>query len=287
MIRIATRKSPLAQVQTDLVIEKIKSELGMESEKKFFQTKGDTILDLTLDKIGGKGIFIKELEKALIEGEADCAVHSMKDMPTAIEEDFVIAAVPLREDPREAFISIDGIGFFELKKGAKIGTSSIRRAVQVMALRPDVEVVPIRGNVETRIAKMERKGLDGIILAVAGLKRLKISDKITHNFSIEEFIPACGQGAIAVETLKNSEFYGLLKRIDDINVRICVDAERRVMSLLGGGCHSPVCAHAEISGDYMRMVGLNVKGGRVVRKEVEGKKEAYWELAESLAKKLL
>ena len=287
MIRVATRKSPLAQTQADLVIMKIRDELKIRAEKILIQTKGDIILDVTPDKIGEKGIFIKELEKALIEAKADCAVHSMKDLPTLMEEDFAIAAVPFREDPRDVFVSAKGVDFYELKKGAKVGTSSIRRALQVKTLRPDVDVVPIRGNVETRIEKMEQEGMDGIILAAAGLRRLGISDKITNYFDVEEIIPACGQGAIAVETLKDSEYYRILKRIDDIDARLSVDAERRVLNLLDGGCNSPICAHALISGDYMRLVGLNVKGGRIIKKAVEGKKEDYLILAERLAEMLL
>jgi len=277
----------LAQTQADLVIMKIRDELKIRAEKILIQTKGDIILDVTPDKIGEKGIFIKELEKALIEAKADCAVHSMKDLPTLMEEDFAIAAVPFREDPRDVFVSAKGVDFYELKKGAKVGTSSIRRALQVKTLRPDVDVVPIRGNVETRIEKMEQEGMDGIILAAAGLRRLGISDKITNYFDVEEIIPACGQGAIAVETLKDSEYYRILKRIDDIDARLSVDAERRVLNLLDGGCNSPICAHALISGDYMRLVGLNVKGGRIIKKAVEGKKEDYLILAERLAEMLL
>ena len=277
----------MAQTQADLVIMKIRDELKIRAEKILIQTKGDIILDVTPDKIGEKGIFIKELEKALIEAKADCAVHSMKDLPTLMEEDFAIAAVPFREDPRDVFVSAKGVDFYELKKGAKVGTSSIRRALQVKTLRPDVDVVPIRGNVETRIEKMEQEGMDGIILAAAGLRRLGISDKITNYFDVEEIIPACGQGAIAVETLKDSEYYRILKRIDDIDARLSVDAERRVLNLLDGGCNSPICAHALISGDYMRLVGLNVKGGRIIKKAVEGKKEDYLILAERLAEMLL
>ena len=175
---IATRKSKLAQVQTERVMELLKEQQNIDSEKLLVVTEGDKRLDVTLDKIGGKGLFTKEIEIALIEGKADGAVHSMKDVPFQLAEEFELVAMPEREDVRDAFISRKGINFSELRQGAKIGTSSNRRAALLKEIRSDLEIVPIRGNVQTRLKKMEEQELDGIILASAGLKRLGMPHKV-------------------------------------------------------------------------------------------------------------
>ncbi|MGB9812718.1 MAG: hydroxymethylbilane synthase [Thermovenabulum sp.] len=286
MIKVATRKSKLAQIQADIVIEMITEKLDLKCEKKLYTTKGDSRLDVSLDKLGGKGLFIKELEIALLLKEADIAVHSMKDVPTVLEEPFEVAAIPVRDDARDAFVSLNGEKFLKQRKGARIGTSSIRRAKQLLYLRQDIEIVPIRGNVETRLQKIEKENLDGIVLAAAALKRLGLEKVITEYFEVEEMVPACGQGAIAVESLKNSEIGILTKKIDNYDIRVCIEAERIVMKLLNGGCHSPVAAFARIEGEYMEIIGVNEKNGNIVKSSVEGRKEDYINLAQRLATKL-
>ena len=198
---IATRKSRLAQIQSEIIMNSLKTKFNIESEKLLIVTEGDKKLDVSLSKIGGKGLFVKDIEIALLENRANGAVHSMKDVPFELSEEFEIVAVTEREDVRDALISKNDIPFKELKKGARIGTSSIRRAAQLKLLRDDVEIVSIRGNVQTRLAKMESENLDGIILAAAGLKRLGEEELITEYFDPNEFIPAVSQGALGIECL--------------------------------------------------------------------------------------
>ncbi|MCX7903356.1 MAG: hydroxymethylbilane synthase [Caloramator sp.] len=286
MIRVATRKSALAEKQADIIIEIIRERLGLECIKKFYTTKGDKILDVSLEKIGGKGLFVKEIEIALLKKESDIAIHSLKDVPTELDEPFEISAVPVREDARDAFISLNGLTFLEQRKGARIGTSSIRRAKQLLVLREDIEIVPIRGNVNTRIEKIEKENLDGIVLAAAGLKRLGIDAIITEYFDIEKMVPACGQGALCIETLKNSEIADIMKVLNNEDIRICVEAERNILKLLNGGCHSLVAAHARTERNYIYIVGVNETGGKIKKADIEGKKERFLELSSELAKKL-
>jgi len=286
-LRIATRKSKLALVQADWVMNKVMENHDICCEKLFVETEGDKRLDIALDKIGGKGIFVKDIELALIEGRADAAVHSMKDVPYEINEAFEIAAIPTREDVRDAFISMQGISFYELKKGAKIGTSSNRRSSQVKLLRPDIVTVPIRGNVQTRIDKIEREDLDGIILASAGLKRLNMGNIITDYFDPHEFIPAVGQGALGVEVLSSSPHAEIFRGLDSHYIRICVEAERSFMRRLDGGCHSSLGAFAELQGELMHIVGIFDVGGRLVKKDIIGPSERYLELGKELAEKIL
>ncbi|MEW9095185.1 MAG: hydroxymethylbilane synthase [Clostridiaceae bacterium] len=283
---LATRKSILAQTQTDLIINMIKEKHNVECEKLLIETLGDKILDRTLDKIGGKGLFIKEIEMALLEDKAHIAVHSMKDMPYEILEEFQIAAVPKREDVRDAFISADGTPFMDLPKGAKVGTSSRRRASQLKLLRPDVDIVPIRGNVQTRIRKIKELNLHGTVLASAGLNRLGMEDVITNYFEVTEMVPAIGQGALGVETKVGSEAYEYVKHIDNEESRICVEAERSFMKELKGDCHSTIGANAIIKGDMLYMVGIFEVGGKIVKKDIEGKKEEFINLGKNLAKKI-
>lgn len=286
-LKIATRRSKLAQVQADTVIIMLREKQSIEAEKLLIETTGDLRLDVTLDKIGGKGLFVKEIEMALFEEEADAAVHSMKDVPFEIPNFFEIAAVPIREDVRDVFVSINGVHFTELKKGAKIGTSSNRRAEQLRILRPDLQIIPIRGNVQTRIDKIERENLDGIILAAAGLKRLGMENIITDYFSVDGIIPAVGQGALGIEVKKGSKNGQLFKKLDYEEDRICVEAERSFMRALNGDCHSTIGAYAEVEGNTMNIIGIFDVGGRLVKKEITGKKEDYMELGKELARKIL
>lgn len=284
---VATRKSNLAQTQTDLVINMIKEKHNVECEKLLMETLGDKILDKTLDKIGGKGLFVKEIEMALLENKANIAVHSMKDVPYDVPEMFEIAAIPEREDARDVFVSRDKTPFMELPKGARIGTSSRRRAAQLILLRPDVEIVPIRGNVQTRIRKIQELNLQGTVLAAAGLKRLNMENLITNYFEVSEMVPAIGQGALGLEIKKGSEVLDVIKNIEHRETRVCVEAERSFMRELKGDCHSTIGAYAILEKDLMYIVGVYEIGGKIVKKDIEGNVEAFKELGENLAKKII
>ena len=284
---VATRKSNLAQTQTDLVINMIKEKHNVECEKLLMETLGDKILDKTLDKIGGKGLFVKEIEMALLENKAHIAVHSMKDVPYDVPEMFEIAAIPEREDVRDVFVSRDETPFMELPRGAKVGTSSRRRAAQLILLRPDVEIVPIRGNVQTRIRKIQELNLQGTVLAAAGLKRLNMENLITNHFEASEMVPAIGQGALGLEIKKGSEVLDVIKNIEHRETRVCVEAERSFMRELKGDCHSTIGAYAILEKDLMYIVGVYEIGGKIVKKDIEGNVEAFKELGENLAKKII
>lgn len=284
---LATRKSRLAQVQTDIVMEKLKQKFDMNSEKLLIVTEGDRKLDVSLNKIGGKGLFVKDIETALLEGRADAAVHSMKDVPYELNNEFEITAIIEREDIRDVLISKDNIPFDELRYGAKIGTSSIRRAAQLKLLRNDLEIVPIRGNVQTRLSKMESESLDGIILAAAGLHRLNLNHIITEYFDPKKFIPAVSQGAIGIECVKGSTNSEYFKKLDNKDVRITVEAERSFMKALNGDCHSLIGAYSEIEGDELNMIGIYDMNGKIIRKDIVGKKYENIEIGRKLAEKIL
>ena len=286
-LKISTRRSKLALVQADAVISMVKEKFGVTCEKLLIETEGDRKLDVALDKIGGKGLFVKDIEISLLEGKSQAAVHSLKDVPYELGEDFEIAAMPVREDVRDAFISMGGVNFVDLPKGAKIGTSSIRRIAQVKLLRPDIEAVPIRGNVQTRISKIETEGLDGIILAAAGLKRLDLEHIITDYFDPYEFLPAIGQGALGIEIIKNSDSAYIFKGLDNEAVRLCVEAERSFMRQLNGGCHSSIGAYATLQGELLNMVGIFEVDGKLIKKDITGDKWDYINLGKKLAEKII
>ena len=286
-IIIATRKSKLAQVQADRVIQLIKEKNNIDSKKLLVVTEGDKRLDVTLDKIGGKGLFTKDIEIALLDGRAHAAVHSMKDVPYEMGEDFELVAMPEREDVRDVLVCQNGEKLSDLRKGAIIGTSSIRRAAQLKALREDINIVPIRGNVGTRLEKMKSEGMDGIVLAAAGLKRLGMEDIISDYLNPEIFVPAVSQGALGIECLKDSEYNKYFKSLDDINVRITIEAERSFMKELNGGCHSLIGAYARLQGNDIYIIGTYEVNGIIVKKDILGNKDEYVELGKKLAKKIL
>lgn len=286
-IIIATRKSKLAQAQADLVGEMLIDRTKNTYKKNLIVTEGDRRLDVTLDKIGGKGVFTKEVELALLKKEAHIAVHSMKDVPYKLGESFEIIAIPKREDCRDAFISNYGVAFSDLKSGAKIGTSSIRRASLLKEMRSDINIVPIRGNIQTRFKKMEEEKLDGMVLASAGIKRLKMEDKITDFFDPTVFLPAIGQGALGVECLKCNENKDIYKVLEDEEARIRVEAERRFMKELNGDCHSLIGSYTRIDGDMLYMIGTYMVKGEIVKKDIEGRKEDYINLGKSLGQKII
>ncbi|WP_238918808.1 hydroxymethylbilane synthase [Clostridium sp. YIM B02555] len=284
---IATRKSQLAQVQTEIIMKDLKDKFNINSEKLLIVTEGDRRLDVSLTKIGGKGLFVKDIEVALLEERAHGAVHSMKDVPYELSSEFEIAAITEREDIRDVLISKDNIPFKEMRSGAVIGTSSIRRACQLKLLRNDLEIVSIRGNVQTRLEKMKRENLDGIILASAGLKRLNEENLITEYFDPKEFIPAVAQGALGIECLRNSESRQYFNKLEDANAKLTVEAERSFMKELNGDCHSLIGAYSEIQGNDLYMIGIYDIGGKIVKKDILGSKEKNIELGKNLAQKIL
>lgn len=256
-LRVATRKSALAMAQTTMVAEAIvQANPGLSYELVSMTTEGDRRLDKSLASFGGKGVFIKELEVALLEGRADIAVHSLKDMPAEVLPEFKLAAVLHREDPRDAFVArggVDGCRFMELPAGARIGTGSIRRVVQLKALRPDLEYVPIRGNIQTRLSKLAE--LDGVVLAAAGLKRMGLADQVTEFFSTEHMLPASGQGILAIETLSQlrhcegnspkQSIDAILAHVNDAESYAVAAAEMAYLKALNAGCQFPVASFAE------------------------------------------
>lgn len=284
---LATRKSALAQTQTERVMKLLKEKSGVDSKKFLVVTEGDKRLDVSLNKIGGKGLFTKDIEIALLENKAHAAIHSMKDVPYEMGKHFELIAMPEREDVRDVLVCRNGLRLEELKKGAIIGTSSIRRAAQIKNIRNDLNIVPIRGNVGTRLEKMKNENMDGIILAAAGLKRLGMEDIITEYLNPEIFVPAVSQGALGIECLKNGEYNDYFKALDNKDVRITVEAERSFMRELNGGCHSLIGAYATLEGNDLYIIGTYEVNGAIVKKDILGNKEDNIELGKKLAQKIL
>ena len=259
-LRIGTRGSPLALVQARTVRERLAAALGRPAdtiELKIIRTTGDTIIDRPLAEEGGKGLFTKEIEEALIRGDIDLAVHSAKDMPTFLPKGLILAACLEREDPRDVFISAKAKNIAALPQGAKVGTASLRRQAIMKRARPDLEVAPLRGNVETRLRKLDDGEADAIILALAGLRRLGLEGRATRIMSADEFLPAAGQGAIAIETREDdAETRALLAKIDHSDTSTAVAAERAFLAVLDGSCKTPIGAHAIIEGETLRFRGL-------------------------------
>ncbi len=244
-IVIATRESRLALWQAEHVRDLLAERLGLPASLLAMTTRGDQVLDRTLSKIGGKGLFIKELETALADGRARLAVHSLKDVPMELEPAFALAAVLPREDARDAFVSPRYAALAELPPGASVGTSSLRRVVQLRALRPDLRVVPLRGNLDTRLRKLDAGHFDAIVLAAAGLKRLGLAARIRRAFEVDEMVPCAGQGALALEVrADDAALLTQLAALIDRPTWLAVQAERAVSRTLGGSCSMPLAAHA-------------------------------------------
>jgi len=289
-LRIATRKSPLALWQARHVAGLLKTRSpGTEVTLVELSTEGDRMLDAPLSTIGGKGLFVKEIEAALLDGRADLAVHSLKDVTSTFPPGLVLAAVPEREDPRDAWVSPRGIAFADIPRGGRVGTSSLRRACQLRSMRPDVEVVSLRGNVGTRLRKTEELGLAGSILALAGLRRLGLEGRVTELLPPEVMLPAVGQGALALECAAESPHRALLASIEHRPTRIPIDAERAFLELLEGGCTVPLAAHAILEGDQLWVRGLvgAPDGSEVVRAERRGPAARAGDLGKELAEELL
>lgn len=272
-IIVGSRKSKLALTQTHWFIDQLKA-LGLpyEFEVKEIVTKGDVILDVTLSKVGGKGLFVKEIEHALLTKEIDMAVHSMKDMPAVLPEGLTIGCIPKRVDPRDAFISKNGESFDELPEGAVIGTSSLRRSAQLLAARPDLQIKWIRGNIDTRIRKLKEENYDAIILAAAGLKRMGWADDVITGYLDEKAcVPAVGQGALSIECRKDdADLLQLLSHLNDSVTAKIVEAERVFLHKLEGGCQVPIAGYATLKeDDQIELTALvGSADGTVLLKEV-------------------
>jgi hydroxymethylbilane synthase len=254
------------------------------------QTSGDKILDVPLAQIGGKGLFVKEIEEALLSGEIDLAVHSMKDVPTELPEGLAILCVPLREDPRDALISRDRRSIMDLPRGARIGTSSLRRQSQLLHARPDLTIAMLRGNLDTRLKKVREGQFDAIVLAAAGLRRLAWAHEITENLTPQISLPAIGQGALGIEGRRDDLFIrSLLSGLDHAPSKTAVLAERALLHRLQGGCQVPIAAHATVVGTGVRLEGLvsSVDGKELIREIVEGTIEDPESIGIQLAERLL
>ncbi len=261
--RIGTRGSPLALVQARMVASRLASALGCGQEAielKIIRTSGDAIQDRPLAEEGGKGLFTKEIEEALLQGAIDLAVHSAKDMPTVLPDGLMLAACLEREDPRDVFISRKARSLAELPQGASLGTASLRRQAIAKRARDDLRIMPLRGNVETRLRKLDGGDFDATILALAGLKRLGLTKHATAIMSVDEFLPAVGQGAIGIETRENDgRTRELLARIDHDDTSIALACERAFLAELDGSCKTPIGGHATVSGDTLHFRGLIVR----------------------------
>lgn len=291
-IRVGTRGSNLALIQTNWAIDRLKEKFPeVEFEVKIIKTKGDKILHLSLDKIGDKGLFVKEIESQLLEGEIDLAVHSMKDMPAEVVEGLKFAAVPKREDPRDVIILREGLNSFdELPIGATIGTGSKRRKYQLLRKRPDLNIVPIRGNIETRISKIESENLDGIVLAASGVIRADLEEKITEFLPVDLMIPAPAQGALALEIRENDEeLEKMIDAIKDEISQIQTDAERSYLAGIDGSCHIPMGAYCEVDGEKLILTGIfgDEDGEKITIASLEGDRDNPKELGSNLAKLVL
>jgi hydroxymethylbilane synthase len=297
-IIIATRGSMLALWQAEWI--KAQLEAGnprLKVELNKIKTTGDKILDVPLAKVGGKGLFVKEIEEALLQNTADLAVHSMKDVPTDLPKGLHIAAICEREDPRDALLAGAKIKRFEdLPQGARIGTSSLRRICQILSKRPDLKIIQLRGNVDTRIRKLDEGEFDAIILAAAGVKRLGRAERITQIIPQDISLPAIGQGAVGIECREDDEFTNsLVKALDHAETSVCVRAERAFLKKLEGGCQVPIAAHARLtinkakSTPSLFIEGLvgSVSGDRIIRESIEGLPEEAESLGTALAEDLL
>lgn len=290
-IRIATRKSPLALWQAYHVRDTLLNlHQNLQVDIVEMTTKGDKILDAPLAKIGGKGLFVKELEQGLLEGEADIAVHSMKDVPVEFPQNLHLPIIMQREDPQDAFISNRYDSIDALPQGAIVGTSSLRRQSQLLAVRPDLDIHTLRGNVGTRLNKLDNNEYAAIILAAAGLKRLNKADRITARIPIEVILPAIGQGAIGIECRKNdSDTHQLIAPLNHFATQQCVLAERAVNNRLAGGCQVPIAGFAQIYQDKLMLRALvaDERGQTILRSQAEGLVTNATQLGLTVAEDLL
>ena len=290
-LKIATRQSPLALWQANYVKDRLQQLYpDLTIELVPMVTKGDVILDSPLAKIGGKGLFVKELENALLNKEADIAVHSMKDVPMQFPEGLGLAVICQREDPRDAFVSHSYRTFAELPQGAVVGTSSLRRQCQLKALRPDLDIRSLRGNVGTRLSKLDNGDYDAIILASAGLIRLGLADRIASFIDVEQSLPAAGQGAVGIECRTDDvQVHALLAPLADAETTYCVRAERAMNNHLQGGCQVPIGGYALLQQGqlYLRALVGDIDGSRIIRAEGKSAVENAEVLGVQIAEQLL
>jgi hydroxymethylbilane synthase len=291
-IVIGTRGSKLALWQAEWVKSQIEAQNpSLKVELLKIKTTGDKILDVPLAQVGGKGLFVKEIEESLLRGESDLAVHSMKDMPTMLPDGLHIGAILIREDPRDAFITKDGKGSLKgLPEGANVGTSSLRRSCQLLSARPDLKITSLRGNLDTRLRKLDEGQFDAIILAAAGVRRLGFEERITETLDTTLSLPAIAQGAVGIECRAGDEFINsLIGPLNHAETATCVGAERALLKRLEGGCQVPIAAHAVLNDGSLTIEGLvgSVSGDTIIRDRREGSPEEAEALGVALAEELL
>lgn len=288
---IGTRGSRLAVWQAEWVQARLQEQMpGLAVTLRRIKTSGDKILDAPLAKIGGKGLFVKEIEEALLQGEIDLAVHSMKDVPTVLPDRLEIICVPPREDARDVLISRDGLSLDRLPEGARLGTSSLRRQAQLLHRRPDLRIGVLRGNLDTRLRKLHDGEYDAIVLAAAGLRRMGWAGEVTEYLPLEISLPAIGQGALGLEGRRDDQFIReLVSPLEDPATRVAVTAERALLDRLHGGCQVPIAAHATLKQNLLILEGLiaSVDGRRLIRDSVQGPAAEARTLGVQLAEKLL
>lgn len=291
VLRIATRQSPLALWQAEHVRDRLLlAHPGLTVELVRMVTQGDKILDSPLAKIGGKGLFVKELEQGMLDGYADIAVHSMKDVPVEFPAGLHLPVVLEREDPRDAFVSNACAGFSALPHGARVGTSSLRRQCQLRTLRPDLNILDLRGNVGTRLGKLDQGDYDAIVLAAAGLIRLGLTDRITESLPTDISLPAIGQGIVGIECRTDDPWVnGLISVLADADAQVRITAERAFNRRLGGGCQVPIAGHATLDAGTLTLRGLvgEPDGSRVIRGDITGSAAQAQQLGTQLADELL
>ena len=288
---IGTRGSKLALWQAHWVkseIEKNHPELTVELS--VIKTKGDKILDVPLAKVGGKGLFVKEIEDALLSGKIDLAIHSMKDVPAEIPEGLTIGAIPLRENPQDVILSRNNLKLMDLPKQAKVGTSSLRRSSQIRKIRPDLEILPLRGNIDTRLRKLDEGEFDAIVLAAAGVRRLGFADRISEYLPPEKVLPSVGQGALCIEIrLADPRIEAIVRTMDHSDTNTVVSGERAFLHRLEGGCQIPIAAHGKVDGKDFTMTGLvaDLTGETIIKETLTGPREDSVALGIALADRLL
>jgi hydroxymethylbilane synthase len=291
IVKIGTRGSKLAMTQSTWVKKQIEAKHeDVRVELVRIKTRGDKILDSPLSLIGGKGLFVKEIEEALVRGDVDLAVHSMKDVPSEIPEGLELGVFPEREDPRDAFISFQYKGIDDLPEGSRVGTSSLRRGAQLLHRHPDLELVPVRGNVDTRLRKLESGEFDSLVLASAGLRRLGLEKRISQILPTHEMLPAVAQGALGLEMRRdNGDLFKVLSFLNHGPTEVTIRAERAFLKELEGGCQVPIAGHASVEGKDLVLSGMVAEpdGTRLIRDDISGDRDRPEELGTELAGRLL
>lgn len=290
-VTIGTRGSNLALWQANWVKSRLEqSHPGLTVHLEVIKTQGDKILDMPLAQVGGKGLFVKEIEEALLDGRADLAVHSMKDMPADLPDGLCIGPVPLREDPRDVLISRNSLSLETFPAGARVGTCSLRRAAQVRHLRPDIHVVPLRGNLETRLRKLDEGQMEATILAAAGIKRMGYQERISEYFDTGRMLPAVAQGALCIEIRENDDaIEALVAPLNHLETQTVILGERAFLNRLQGGCQVPIAGHGRLEGDRFSLVGLvaDLDGQAVIRDTLSGPAHEAQKIGMALADRLI